>query len=62
MMTEEELLKWGRNEIVTRKAEMATVDSAQGLKRVQDAVRKRRELAGIARADATYAVMNVHRP
>lgn len=57
-MTYEELLEWGRTEMATRKAEMETVDSAESLKRVQDAVKKRRKMAGISRADATHAVMS----
>ncbi|KKK66355.1 hypothetical protein LCGC14_2964940 [marine sediment metagenome] len=56
-VTYEELLEWGRTEAATRKMEMATVDSAESLKRVQDAVKKRRNLAGLSRADATHAVM-----
>ncbi|KKL56670.1 hypothetical protein LCGC14_2243090 [marine sediment metagenome] len=39
-MTYEELLEWGRTEAATRKAEMVTVDSAESLERVQDAVRE----------------------
>ena len=57
-MTYEELMKWGRTEAAIRKAEMAKDDSADSLKRVQDSVKKRRNLAGISRADATHAVMN----
>ncbi|HDZ40043.1 MAG TPA: hypothetical protein ENH62_17525 [Marinobacter sp.] len=57
-MTHEELLEWGRTEMATRKAELGTVDSAESLKRVQDAVKKRRKLAGLSRADATYALIN----
>ncbi len=57
-MTYEELLEWGRTEAATRKAEMVTVDSAESLERVQDAVKKRRNLAGISRADATHAVIS----
>ena len=56
-MTYDELLEWGRAEKATRQAEMATVDSSESLKRVQDAVKKRRNLAGISRSDATH-VMN----
>ena len=56
-MTYEELLEWGRTEAATRKAEMATVDSAESLMRVQNAVKKRRQSAKISRADATHAVM-----
>ena len=57
-MTHEELLEWGRTEAATRKVEMETVDSAESLKHIQDAVKKRRNLAGISRADATHAVMS----
>ena len=57
-MTYEELLEWGQIEAATRKAEMITVDSSESLKRVQEAVKRRRKLAGISRADATRAVMS----
>ncbi len=57
-MTYDELLEWGRTEAACRKTELATVDSAESLKRVQDEVKKRQSLAGLSRADATHAVMN----
>ncbi len=57
-MSYEELLEWGRVEAKTRRAEIASVDSAISLQIVQDAAKKRRKLAGLSRADATHAVMN----
>lgn len=59
-MTHEDLLEWGRTEAAIRKAEMTAVNSAESLKHVQDAVKKRRQAAKIAPIDAAYAVMKAN--
>ncbi len=56
MMTEAQLLVWGRGENETRKAELATVMSAADLERVKKSARRRRLDMKLSASRAAHAV------
>lgn len=59
--THEELLEWGQKEAAIRQSELADIQSADHLKRIQKNVEARRKEAGLSRSDATYAVIEAGR-
>ena len=56
-MTKSELAEWGRKEAARRAADMANVNSAESLARVQKACAERRKAIGLSRGEAARWVL-----
>lgn len=60
-MTEQELMEWGTREAEQRKADLLADRSLNGLKRAQEAAKRRREAVGLSESQAMRAVINANR-